>query len=134
MSLIDSHAELRNRATTYKISEDTFESLQREGIESLANLAFALGSNPGVIQEDDFQKFITTLSVRDRQEILALRRLTFEAQTMLISSLKQEVSRPSASSSETKHMSPLERQSRIDALRARQLASPSKVSMNPVMA
>ena len=100
MSLIDSHAELRNRATTYKISEDTFKSLQREGIESLANLAFALGSNPGVIQEDDFQKFITTLGVTDPQEILALRRLTFEAQTMLIFSLKQEVSRPSASSSE----------------------------------
>ena len=85
----------------------------------MANLAFALGSNPGIIQEDDFQKFITTLGVTDPQEILALRRLTFEAQTMLISSLKQEVSRPSASSSETKHMSPLERQSRIDALRAK---------------
>ena len=129
MSLIDSHAELRNRATTYKISEATFESLQREGIESLANLAFALGSNPGITQEDDFQKFITTLSVTDPQEMLALRRLTFEAQTMLISSLKQEVSRPSASSSETKHMSPLERQSRIKTA-----GVSSKVSMNPVMA
>ena len=70
MSLIDSHAELRNRATTYKISEGTFESLQREGIESLANLAFALGSNPGVIQEDDFQKIHHHLEPDSRRILL----------------------------------------------------------------
>ena len=80
-------------------------------------LAFVLGGQPGSIQEESFQKWTDQLGITDQPDLLACRRLLFEAHTLMIAHVKEQVSGSSSQSDAGKRLPPLERQSRLDKLR-----------------
>ena len=84
---------------------------------TLAALAFVLGGQPGSVQEESFQKWTDELGIADQPDLLACRRLLFEAHTLMIAHVKEQVSGSSSQSDTGKRLPPLERQSRLDKLR-----------------
>ena len=116
MALLDSTVELRKRAEFYGMSDASCDKFLKEA-PTLAALAFVLGGQPISFQEESFQKWTDQLGITDQPDLLACRRLLFEAHTLMIAHVKEQVSGSSSQSDAGKRLPPLERQSRLDKLR-----------------
>ena len=116
MALLHSAVELRKRAESYGMSDVSCDKFLKES-PTLAALAFVLGGQPGSIQQKSFQKWTDELGIADQPDLLACRRLLFEARTLMIAHVKEQVSGSSSQSDAGKRLPPLERQSRLDKLR-----------------
>lgn len=122
MSILESDAQFQARAEELKLPDECLKSLTDQGATTLGNLAFVLGTTPGDTRPEDFERFSARL-VATESDKLVLKRLIFEAQTLFVASLKQQVEGTSSSGSTgdqpQKKLPPIERQSRIDEQKKR---------------
>ena len=120
MSIIDSEAQFEARAQELGLSPDCLQALHTKGVHTLGQLAFALGPTPGETKPEEVQAFLSKLAACTETDALIVQRLIFEAQTLLVASLKAQVEQSSSSAAESaKHLPPLERQARIDRQKER---------------
>jgi hypothetical protein len=117
MALLDSKAQYLARATEIGLSTQCVSALQTHGIESLGALAFAVGTTPGECSSQDFQQFILDKQIHlEGSDEFLLKRLIFEAQTLFMTSIQNQVlaaGLPGGADSSTKKLPPVERQARI---------------------
>lgn len=90
-SIVDSEAHFSQRLVELGLESAFCDSLKTGGVKTLSHLAFALGQPNQVVSNDEFGQFLRTLVGRDPtiQETSSIKRLTFEAQTYVISVLRQ---------------------------------------------
>ena len=91
--LLESEAQFASRAKEVGLSEQVISDLKAAGAGTLSKLAFSVGQ-PGVpISSQEVDAYL--LSALGRQPVIsennAVRRLAFEAQTLLVASLRQIV-------------------------------------------
>ena len=90
-SILDSEAYLLNRTEEVGLSERGRQSLLDAGYSTLGRLALGVGQ-PGVpVPEQEFNRFATNLlgAMSSMQDISSVRRLLFEAQTMVMAQLRE---------------------------------------------
>ena len=96
MALIDSEASLKQRCQPIEGSDDLFESLKRHGVQSLRQLAFAIGS-PQVPRTEEALKELTgklygcsEAAPATVGQIANIRMLIFEASTLVVAQLRAQ--------------------------------------------
>lgn len=109
MSVLDSEAQFNARATELRLSTTCLASLKDTGLKTLGALAFAVGVTPGECTAEEFQNWFQHFNSVDGDAFI-VKRLMFEAQTMMMANLQQSV----ATDAPSKHLPPIERQSRIE--------------------
>ena len=118
-SILDSEAHLLKRTEEVGLSERGRQSLLDAGYSTLGRLAFGVGQ-PGVpVPEQEFNRFATNLlgAMSSMQDISSVRRLLFEAQTLVMAQLREQVSNPEMQM--TRKLPPIEREAKMKQLRAR---------------
>ena len=123
MSILDSKAQYLARAKEIGLSERCVESLHTHGIDSLGSLAFAVGTTPGECSNSDFQQFVVDKQIHlEGPDEFLLKRLIFEAQTLFMTSIQNQVLSAGLSGnadSSAKKLPPIERQARITEQKTR---------------
>ena len=117
MALLDSKAQYLARAKEIGLSTQCVSSLQAHGIETLGALAFSVGTTPGECSSQDFGQFILDKQIHlEGSDEFLLKRLIFEAQTLFMTSIQNQVltaGLPAGADSSAKKLPPVERQARI---------------------
>ena len=93
-SLIDSQAAFKARAKELNVQADVMQGLEGNGFGALSTLAFCCQSSPGQnITDDQLQDFLNNLGLTrvPLAQLAILKRLIFEAHTLIIHSLKDKV-------------------------------------------
>ncbi|CAE7415247.1 unnamed protein product [Symbiodinium sp. CCMP2592] len=111
MSLIDSKAEFESRCKDVCGSSALLENLRAKGIESFSSLAFACGTPQTPPTETEFASFAENVCGP------SLRRLHFEAITLVVAQLKQQAIADPAEA--VKKLPLAEKQARIEDQRRR---------------
>eukprot|EP00435_Cladocopium_sp_Y103_P059712 s605_g21.t1 len=116
-SLLDSEAQFRQRARECKLSDAAFRDLARTGVNSFGLLAYSFGQPGQNIDDGAFNTWIRTeinaaISLADGA---ALKRLLFEAHTLVLASLKEQVVAPDAHAS--RKVPPTERDSKMQLVK-----------------
>ncbi|CAK9112666.1 unnamed protein product [Durusdinium trenchii] len=98
-SIVDSEAHFSQRLVELGLGDSFCASLKGSGVKTLSHLAFALGQPNQAISNDDLTTFLQNVIGRDPtiQESSSIKRLTFEAQTFVISVLRQGLEQQDAS-------------------------------------
>ena len=116
-SLIESEAHFLQRAREIKCPDAVLAELRVGGFTSLGHLAYAVGQPGQVIPESAFNAFCTTTAPGANAAGKAcIRRLVFEAQTLVLADLRLQVSDPEGAS---RKMPEAERERRLQQLRGR---------------
>ena len=116
-SLIESEAHFLQRAREIKCPDAVLAELRVGGFTSLGHLAYAVGQPGQVIPESAFNAFCTTTTPGANAAGRAcIRRLVFEAQTLVLADLRLQVSDPEGAS---RKMPEAERERRLQQLRGR---------------
>lgn len=119
-SPIDSEAHFRERASTYGLPADLLQALIEQDVKTLGQLAFAI-FRPGTdYDETVFNNWARTVNNNVAPSIGALgalRRLHFEAEIAVTSSLKSSIEVSDANA--PKPIPTAERNARLDDLRRR---------------
>ena len=118
-SILDSEAHFAKRAQEVGLSERGRETVSDAGYTTLGRLAFGVGQ-PGVpVPEQEFNRFATNLlgAMGSMQDISSVRRLLFEAQTLVMAQLREQVSNPEMQM--TRKLPPVEREAKMKQLKAR---------------
>ena len=116
-SLIESEAHFIQRAREIKCTDDVLAELRVGGFTSLGQQAYAVGQPGQVIPESAFNAFCTTTTPGANAAGKAcIRRLVFEAQTLVLADLRLQVSDPEGAS---RKMPEAERDRRLQHLRGR---------------
>jgi len=91
--LLESEAQFTSRAREVGLSEQVVNSLRQAGAGTLSKLAFSVGQLGQPISSQDVDTFLHNALGRAPviAESNAVRRLAFEAQTILVASLRQIV-------------------------------------------
>ena len=92
-SILDSEAQFRARAAEVGLTDGAIQSIVQGGAASLSALAFTVGQPGQPIAQLDVDNFLNGCLQRapTLAEAAAVRRLAFEAQTLLVASLRQVV-------------------------------------------
>lgn len=117
-SILESTAAFETRATGHGLTAAEVTVLKGAGVNSLARLAFAIAT-PGVNPQENELRSLLNRADPDSVTIgslASLRRLMFEAQTLAIQQVKNQVE---GSESVRKEFVPAERSSRIEAQKVR---------------
>ena len=117
-SLLDSTAHFEDRCQRLGLNQVFVNALRAAGVESLSRLAFSVGQPGQPIQNQEVNDFIQRALGRAGTiaEASSVKRLTFEAHTYLVATLRQQVE-PS-DESQPRKVAYAERTQRMDALRA----------------
>ena len=115
-SLIDSAAQFEARVREVGFPRNFVDQVKLHGVQTLSQLAFALGQPGQPIQDTSVDNFIQAATGRAAtlQELANLKRIAFESQTFLIATLRQSVEK---SDDAPKRVAHAERTSRMDQLR-----------------
>ena len=115
-TIVDSKPYFKQRAAEVALTERVVNALAATGVVTLSQLAFCVGQPGQILPQDDFNKWGTSL-LQDLTlgEKGSLKRLTLEAQTLLVASLKDFAEHPEGVS--TKKVGLAERNARLDKLR-----------------
>ena len=114
-SLIESEAHFVQRAREIKCPDDVLAELRVGGFTSLGQLAYAVGQPGQVIPESAFNAFCAaTTPGANAAGKACVRRLVFEAQTLVLADLRLQVSDPEGTS---RKMPEAERDRRLQHLR-----------------
>ncbi|CAK9041188.1 Uncharacterized protein SCF082_LOCUS23837 [Durusdinium trenchii] len=117
-TLLDSTEALKKRALEVHLTEAEVTALVANGVVSLAQLAFA-AAGPGQTASDEQIRNLFLPHVTTNMETLAsMKRLIFEAQTMVAQEMKTKVARKEETSV-LATLAPAERDTRIEAQRKR---------------
>ena len=116
--LLESEAQFTARALEIGLGPDALQAIKDAGASSLSQLAFAVGQPGQPISPQDVDQFLRGALGRDPSlaENAHVRRLAFEAQTLLVASLRQVVD--SREDSAPKKIGAAERETRMTAIRA----------------
>ena len=117
-SLVDSEAQFGARALEVGLSQTVVDAIKLAGVRTLSNLAFAIGQPGQPIANTDVDSFLQSALGRDATlaETNATRRLAFEAQTLVIVSLRQVVDQ--RDDTVPRKVGAAERETRMRALKA----------------
>ena len=118
-SLLDSEAQFLQRASDFRISESTLRRLKTSGLTTFGVLAYAHGQPGQQINDESFEAWVVakidpSASIAD---ISSLKRLLFESQTLMLASLKDQIS--SQDSLAVKRVPNIERESRMAHIKGR---------------
>ena len=114
MSALESSALFQERALNFGLQQTVIDTLVRRGYDTFGKLAFCSAYRPGQADEAPLMQALANIlgrQVRD-EEAPALRRLHFEASTMIMSDMKSRVERTDAS--EPKRLPMAERTARLE--------------------
>ncbi len=116
-SLIDSRAHFESRLKELGLSQALVTNILAHGVETLSQLAFAVGQPGQPLTDASIDQFINAATGRAPAigEGAILKRAAFEAQTFLIATLRQSVERTDEA---PRKIAFAERSSRMEALRA----------------
>ena len=91
--LLESEAQFTARAREIGLSNETVQAVKDAGANTLSTLAFAVGQPGQPIATQEVDNFLRAALSRDPTlaENNGIRRLAFEAQTLLVASLRQVV-------------------------------------------
>ena len=124
MALIDSEASLKQRCQPIEGSDDLFESLKQNGVQSLRQLAFAIGS-PQVPPTEEALKELTGKLYGCSEavpptvgQIANIRMLIFEASTLVVAQLRAQATADDTDLTGRK-LPHVEKQARLAAQKAR---------------
>ncbi|CAE7217482.1 unnamed protein product, partial [Symbiodinium sp. CCMP2456] len=95
-SLLDSKAAFKGKVLDYGLPQVVFEGIVRRGVDTLSKAAYAVGA-PGVLpSEDALRAFLNPddPTVVEQGQVAIARRLVFEAQTLAVSQLRQQIEGP----------------------------------------
>lgn len=116
----DSEAHVTSRATEYGVSRNLLNSLHTNGVRTLAHLAFVIVRPGAEFNEAAFDSWARDVNggvPPSMGELAALRRLHFEAEVVVTSSLKAAVETPDQTS--PRPIPFAERNLRLEELRTR---------------
>ena len=118
-SLLDSEAQFIQRTLDLKLSDELKRGLQRAQLQTLGTLAYAHGQPGQNINDETFSAWITTniLANASVADIAGAKRLLFEAQTMMMASLQEQVTVNDQSS--VKKIPVVERETKMKAIKAK---------------
>ena len=118
-SILDSEAHFQKRTEEVGMSNRGRQAMIAAGYSTLGRLAFGVGQPGTPVADADFNRFATNVlgAMSTMHEISALRRLLFEAQTMIMAQLREQVSNPDMQT--TRKLPPVEREAKMRQLRAR---------------
>ena len=93
VSLLNSAAAFKARALSHGLAQGIVDSLVSKGITSLSQVAYALTPPGTAPSEQALRLFINAEKPEDvtAGQLASIRRLVFEAQTLSVSQLKQQV-------------------------------------------
>ena len=116
--LLDSEAQFASRAKEVGLSAAVVQNLKDAGVNHLSALAFAVGQPGQAISVTDVDTFLQNAMGRapTLAENTAIRRLAFEAQTLITASLRQIVE--ARDDGTPKRIGAAERETRMAAIRA----------------
>ena len=117
--LLDSEAQFASRAKEVGLSATVIQNLKDVGVNHLSALAFAVGQPGQAISVTDVDTFLQNAMGRPPilAENTAIRRLAFEAQTLITASLRQIVEARDDDGT-PKKIGAAERETRMAAIRA----------------
>eukprot|EP00435_Cladocopium_sp_Y103_P065000 s975_g26.t1 len=99
-ALIDSKAHFTARAQEYGVPDNLVDSLRLAGVTTMAHLAFAICRPGQDFEETKFEQWVTTVNggvAPTVGALAAIRRLHFEAEIVVTSTLKAAVEQPQES-------------------------------------
>ena len=115
--LVESEAQFLSRAKEVGLNDQVAQDLKRAGAGTLSKLAFAVGQPGQPIAPQEVDTFL--LGALGRAPLIAesnaVRRLAFEAQTLLVASLRQIVDQKDDGA--PKKIGSAERETRMGAIR-----------------
>ena len=117
-SLLDSTAHFHERCTRLGLTPCFVTAIKTAGVNCLSRLAFVIGQPGQPIQNQDVEDFIVRALGRASTiaESSSVKRLTFEAHTYLVATLRQQVD--SSEDSQPRKVAFAERTQRMENLRA----------------
>ena len=115
--LLDSEAQFLQRTLDLKFSEELKRSLKRTNLQTFGNLAYAHGQPGQQIVDETFEAWLTThvLPNASIADIAGAKRLLFEAQTMVLASLQDQVNLPDSTT--VKKVPAAERETKMNAIK-----------------
>ena len=118
-SILDSEAHFQKRATEIGFSNSCFQATVQAGYSTLGRLAFGVGQPGMPVAEQEFARFGTNVlgAMATMHELSALTRLLFEAHTLVMAQLREQVSNPEFQM--PRKLPPVEREAKMRQLRAR---------------
>ena len=118
-SILDSEAHFQKRAAEIGFSNRGFQATIQAGYSTLGRLAFGVGQPGMPVAEQEFARFGTNVlgAMATMHELSALKRLLFEAHTLVMAQLREQVSNPEVQM--TRKLPPVEREAKMRQLRAR---------------
>ena len=116
-SIVDSAAHFRKRALEVGLTAPHVDSLVNSGVASLGAFAYSFGQPGQAINDNEFSDWVrANIDVGANIGcVSSAKRLLFEAQTILLASLKELVTSPDASSS--RKLPVAEREAKMQALK-----------------
>ena len=121
MSIVDSAAAFERKCREQREGEALFEGLSAQGIRDYSTLAFALGTPQKAPNDEQFEELGAKVFTNPTIGQLALlRKLHFEATTLMVASINEQVKSDTADpSSLVKRLPAAEKQARLEAQRKR---------------
>ena len=118
-SIVDSTAHFAQRASEIGLSGPGLVSIRRHGFDTLGKIAFSHGQPGMQIEAEPFHRYAQNLlgGMMTLGDEAALKRLLFEAHTMVLSQLREAVSNPEAS--HTRKLPQVERSAKMADLKTR---------------
>ena len=115
---MESEAQFTARAREIGLSNETVQAVKDAGANTLSTLAFAVGQPGQPIATQEADNFLRAALGRDPTlaESNGIRRLAFEAQTLLVANLRQVVEHRDDGA--PKRIGAAERETRMNAIRA----------------
>ena len=116
-SIVDSTAHFESRLAESGIIQASIDAIKASGVDTLSRLAFAVGQPNQPLSNDEINAFLQRAFGRapSLQETATVKRVTFEAQTFLVASLRQSVEQTDDTA--PRKIAFAERTSRMEALR-----------------
>ena len=116
-SLIESTHHFEKRCAELGSADNTCRALQACGITSLSRFAYAVGQPGQALDNTEWEAFVNShFAAASIGEQSGLKRLLFEAQTLLLSDLREQVTQPEKWA--TRAVPDVERRKRLDGVRA----------------
>lgn len=115
-SLVDSSAQYELRLRELGFDTPFTDALKAAGVRNLSNLAFTVGQPGQPLADNVVTNFLQTALGRapSLQEVSSIKRLAFEAQTLLVATLRQQVEQKE--DGEPRKIGFAERSTRMEAL------------------
>ena len=117
MSIVDSAAAFERKCKELRGGEDLFTGLSALGVKDFSTLAFTLGTPQKAPSDQQFDELGTKVfGVATVGQLALLRKLHFEATTLIVASINEQVKSDTADpTSLTKRLPAAEKQSRLES-------------------